>query len=59
VAQGRATQPKEATVPPDQILEDLLLLPPEWELDWDGLLLPDLLPSDRLVTWIADWDEAE
>jgi hypothetical protein len=41
------------------MLEDLLELPPEWELDWEGLLLPDLTPSDRLVTWTADWDEAE
>ena len=51
-------QPKEATVHLDQPLDQALLAPPEWDIDWDSLFLLDDLPLAR-TPWYADWDEQE
>jgi len=53
-----AAEPKEVTVPPDPPLDELLLSPPEWDIDWDDLLLPLELPAARSA-WYSDWDEQE
>jgi hypothetical protein len=57
-AEARASQGKEAAVPPDPLLDEPLLLPPEWEIDWDDLLLPEERAPTR-TRWYSDWDEQE
>ena len=37
---------------------DELLVPPEWDLEWGDLLLPEELPRAR-TPWYSDWDERE
>jgi hypothetical protein len=53
-----ASQRKESTVATDHPIENVLLAPPEWDIDWDDLLLLDDLPLTR-APWYADWDECE
>jgi len=42
----------------DPPFDELLLAPPEWDVDWDDLLLPEVLPPARRQ-WYSDWDEQE
>ncbi len=42
----------------DLPLDEVLLAPPEWDIDWDSLFHLDDLPVAR-TPWYADWDEQE
>jgi hypothetical protein len=55
--EARPRRAKEATVPIDLPLDELLV-PPEWDLEWGDLLLPEELPRAR-TPWYSDWDERE
>lgn len=41
-----------------QSLDQQLLVPPEWEVDWDDLVISEITPPAR-TPWYADWDERD